>query len=211
MRACEEHGVTVLESDALAGELAQRRVDWVLLTEGHEQVPPALVDEIRAAVNGSGASERPAGYQINRRVRFLGRALRSQVWCGGEHVRLARCQAVAWSQSRVTSGFLAVRGRVGRLDTPVGAEPYASLRHYVSRMDVLTSATARLDGAMRPRVGLIDLGVRPILHGVRVLSLAIAKDGLAGGILALLEAYCLVVTSAKRWELRRTEPAALLR
>jgi hypothetical protein len=209
IRTCTAHGVSIVSPDALGPELTRQGADWILLIEGHEEAPPALADEIEGVVRASDASRRPVAYRIRRRIRFLGHTLQSRVWESPAHVRLARGDAISWPQNLAAMEGLRVRGPVGRLKVPLIAQPYANLRHYVSRVDVLSCAAAQLHYQAGRPVGWRDLAVQPLSLALRLLPRAAARDGMPGAMLGVLEAYRLAATSAKRWELEHvSEPRA---
>jgi len=201
IRECSAHGVPPVEAGEVSAEIARRGVEWVFLIDGREEVPSALVREIRDAVSMRGSAAVPVAYRIGRHVRFLGRTLRSRSWAGPRLVRLARRDAVSWDKGALGVDSLPVEGRVGCLRTPLLAEPCVSLREYVNRMDILSNAAAREQHRARVPVGWLDLVVRPAVHALRTAPGVVAGDGIAGVILAVLEAYSIVVTCAKRWEL----------
>jgi hypothetical protein len=198
---CRRRGLTVLEPDELPGELARRRADWVLFVEGHEEVPVGLAGEARAAVDVARRDGAPDAYAIAREVHFLGRDLRSRTWSAARWIRLIRPGAIVWPGRLATIEAIGSAGPVGRLARRLRAQPYASLHHYVRRVDVLTgaAAAARRGGAAPLRwSGLVG---RPLLDGARVVLLGGLRDGVVGMMFAVLEAYRLVLVAAKCWEL----------
>jgi len=201
IRECGEHGVALVEAEELPAEIERRGADWLLFIEGHEEVSSALAQEIRGAMSIRGSGDAPVAYRIRRRVRFFGRTLRSRAWAAPHLVRVARRDAVSWNEAPLTIDSLPVRGYVGCLHAPLAAEPCASLRLYVSRMDIVTNAAARAQHRLRAPARSRDLIFGPVAHGLRVLPGAAARDGMAGIILAVLEAYSIMVTCAKRWEI----------
>jgi hypothetical protein len=70
-------------------------------------------------------------------------------------------------------------------------------------MDILSSAAAREQHGAGVPVGWLDLAARPAAYALRTVPGALVGDGIAGVILAVLEAYGIVLTCAKRWELER--------
>jgi (heptosyl)LPS beta-1,4-glucosyltransferase len=201
VQVCDAHGVPSFEPAALATEVVRRRPDWILLMEGHEQVPPALVAEMRDATSDHGATPgRADAYRVDRRVRFMGRDLRSRVWDLRGRVTLARRECVHWPTIGIPVESLPVEGEIARMQTPMLAEPYRSLQHYVTRMDLLTNHSAEALGPSTgaPRWG--ELAVRPLAAGLRRLPTVFRGAGMPGLIFACLEAYRLAVATAKRWE-----------
>lgn len=203
VRACEAQGVSVIGGRELAGELGRRRVDWVLLLEGHEQVSAGLAQELLRLRLLRGSRGEPVAYGIDRQVRFFGRTLAAYSSPRPRPVRLARCDAVAWPPQLVAIDQLVVEGTIGRLEGGLVAEPYRSLQHYVSRIDVLTAARARVEVQAGRGVRWRDLAVLPFLHSLRFFPRAAVRDGLIGAIFTVLESYGLAIVAAKRWELEQ--------
>lgn len=204
VRVCKAQEVPVVGAGDVAGELTRQRADWVLLLEGHEQVSPALAEELQrmmsSTVGGHGA---PAAYAIGCDVRFLGRALIAHSDTRPAAIRLVRADACPAPLAAIDR--LHLPGAVGRLEGRLLAQPYASLQHYVSRVDVLTTGLARQVYDAGRRVRWLDLVVRPFLHGLRFFPRAVIRDGLIGAVFTVLESYRLLVTAAKRWELEQRD------
>lgn len=204
LAACAGLGVSKVPLPSLGEDVARSGADWVLLLEGHEQVSPALRTEIGQVVGAAG-SGKGSGYRIGRRVAFLGRTLRSRVWSADWRVRLAPAAAVDWE--RFTFGSLPGVEAGPLLREPLSAEPYASLHHFVIRMDLLTDGVARTQMARRKPVRGRDLFLPSLGYVLRALPGAATRDGVNGVLLAMLEAYGLAVACAKRWELERSPRA----
>jgi hypothetical protein len=94
-------------------------------------------------------------------------------------------------------------GRVGRLAHRLRARPYHSLAHFVTRVDVLTTASARVMHRRGAAARWVDLALHPAAQLARRLPGAGLRDGIVGAILVVLEAYRLALVSAKQWELER--------
>jgi hypothetical protein len=203
-RACEERGVRCLEPEGVARELERGGARWVLLMEGHEEISPRLAEEIRAiGVRTDDPPETPAGYEVEREIRFLGRPVGVPAGSYGRGVRLFRRDTVLWPPALVSIETVSCRGRLGRLHGRLRAEPYASLHHYIERIDVMTSAVARARYRNGRRAGWVDMALRPVWQAARTLPAAAARGRLAGIIFTLLEVYRNVVTAAKGWEIAR--------
>ncbi len=203
-RACEAHGARCVEPARVAEEIGRYGTEWVLLLEGHEEVPGCLADEIGAVVARPGADPGARdGYEVEREIRFLGRSLWIPAAVGGRGVRLLRRETMVWPRALVSLEAVRCGGRIGRLQALVRAEPYASLHHYLERIDVLTSALARVRHESGWRAGWVDMALRPAWQVTRMLPAAAVHGRLVGVIFALLEGYRGVLTAAKEWELAR--------
>jgi len=200
---CRRRGVETVMPGAVAGVVARVAPDWVLLLEGHERVPPDLAAEIRGLIRSSPA-DGLAAYVIGCEIEFLGRRLRSRVGDATGRVRLVRRHGWIWDEgealldSRASAG-----GRPGRLEGRLQARPYESLGHFVTRADVLTTATARVRHGGGGGTGWKDLALYPAAHLARWLPGAGVRDGIVGAIFVVLDAYRRALVCAKRWELER--------
>lgn len=200
---CRRLGVPVVVTGDVDREIARSGTDWVLLVEGHERVPAELAVEIRRVV-GSSRDRGPAAYVIGREVEFLGRKLRSRAWNAPEHVRLVRRRAGIWNEGAMMLESRAVDGaHPGSLEHRLHARPYESLKHFVTRVDVLTTVSARVMRRSGAAVRWIDLALYPAARAARCLPGASVRDGIVGAIFVVLDAYRLVLVSAKRWEQER--------
>ncbi len=201
VEVCRRVGLAVVSAADVDREVGRIRPDWILLIEGHERVPADLSNEIRRVIDGA-RGQGPIAYVIDREVEFLGRRLRSRVWNLPGCVKLVRREARSWSDGALTLEADPVDGRrAGRLVHRLRARPYESLGHFVTRADVLTTASAR---AMRRRGAVArwsDLALHPAARLARCLPGASMRDGIVGAILVLLDAYRLALVSAKHWEL----------
>jgi hypothetical protein len=172
--------------------------------EGHEEISPRLAEEIRA-IGGrtDDPPEAPAGYEVEREIRFFGRPAWVPAGSCGRAVRLFRCAAAVWPPALVSIETVSCRGPLGRLRGRLRAEPYLSLHHYIERIDVMTAAVARARYRNGRRAGWLDMALSPAWRAVRTLPAAAARARLAGVIFTLLEVYRDVVTAAKGWEIAR--------
>jgi hypothetical protein len=202
VEVCRRVGLAVMSAVDVEREVGRIRPDWILLMEGHERVPADLSNEIRRVIGGARGNG-PVAYVIDREVEFLGRRLRSRVWNRPACIRLVRREARSWSGGAVLEEYPGDAPRAGRLVHRLRARPYESLGHFVTRADVLTTASAR---AMRQRGAVArwrDLALHPAARLARRLPGASMRDGIIGAILVVLDAYRLVLVSAKQWELER--------
>jgi len=111
---------------------------WVLLLDADEVVPPELWGEIGAAISRPGG---PDAYFVTKGFHFLGRRFR---FGGFSHAAVLLFRTGAASFERLAaaeeSGLdmevherVIVRGRIGRLGTPLIHEDFKGLQAYVDR------------------------------------------------------------------------------
>ena len=204
LRVAESAGAVCVDRELIGPRLAELTAAWVLLLEGHEVVPPELGDEIQRLTRtmaGDGAAVAPHGaFIVERDVCFLGRRLRTRAGTDRAGIRLLRPEQVSWPRALVSLDGVEATGAVGRLRGRLQAQPYASLHHYIDRMDVLTTARAQAQPTAGPAVGWAAMAVRPAWRVARALPMAVVLDRVAGAVLALLEGYRELVAAAKIWE-----------
>jgi hypothetical protein len=205
MECCRRAGIVCTTPFDVIPTLERLDVDWVVLIEGHEAAPPGFADVVRAAVSSGASHGTPAAYAVRVEVRFLGRTLRANAYPERARVRVLDRRRTAWPAALVTIDANGVRGPIGRLGVALSAEPYASLHHYMERIDVLTRAAAGALHATATPVHWWDVALRPAGRLCRFVVPTMLRDGAVGAILSVLEAYRLAVVAAKRWELRQRD------
>ena len=119
---------TVLRRDALASATS----DWLLLIEPDEWVEEMLRHEIDGVMLNTPAHLN--GYTIPRKLRFQNRWY--HIPLGDEPQRALRLvRKNHWEIRPGWNGELRVGGDVGRLDRPLGYEPYATVEDIFSAMN----------------------------------------------------------------------------
>jgi glycosyltransferase involved in cell wall biosynthesis len=117
------------------------RGPWILEVDADERVPPALADEIRAALPGAAP-----GYFLIPFDNYVGERLVRHGWGAGfgvsATVRLFSKGAKSWGDQRVHPK-LALSGERRRLATPMIHHVDASISEMIQRLDRYTSARAR--------------------------------------------------------------------
>jgi hypothetical protein len=202
---CTAGGRMPIALDSLPAALASENCDWVLLVQGHEEVTSELREAITAVLSGRDAGGAPRGYRIGRHVEFLGRRLRSRGGQATDRVRLAHRDALDWGVARRMPQSLPVDGDTRELGAVLSARPCQDLQHYMRRMNVVTTATAKMRRRTGTTSGWRDLATVPLGHGLRAMPGALLRDGLAGVIFTVLETYAIAVSRAKCWELQQTQ------
>jgi glycosyltransferase involved in cell wall biosynthesis len=137
---------------------------WVLILDADERVPRELAAEIRTAV----ASDRFDGYELDREYFFMGRPLRSfrPNWNLrlfkhrlGRYERLA-AEAAGTGDNEVHE-HVVLRGRTGRLSTPLRHEDRRPLRAWVDNHNRYSDWETHVYRSLRSE----PLGVRALLSG----------------------------------------------
>ena len=155
------HGAEVGQFDYRGGYPKKRQwaltqialeTPWVLLLDADEVVPDALWREIADVVEGSDAPDAPDAYMIVKGFHFLGRRFRHG---GFSHAavllfRTGTARFERLSDDAVDSldmeihERIVVRGRVGRLQTPLIREDFKGLEAYITRHNKYSTWEARV-------------------------------------------------------------------
>jgi len=207
------------------------RNPWVLLLDADERVPPALWQEIEAAVAGGDSAD---GYYVDRELVFMGRRMRS--FRPNWNLRLFRRGTARIENLELTDvpgtgdneihEHVTVEGRVGYLRTPLVHDDYRGLTAWLDRHNKYATWEAhlydrfrreplgarpldllRLDPFSRKRL-LRRVWVRlPFRPGLRFTVWYFARrgflDGRAGFVFCVLMSYYEFIIGAKLAELRR--------
>lgn len=174
-----ESGAEVVQFDYSGGYPKKRQwaldtldihTDWVLLLDADEVVPPALWEEIRAAVT---RPDGPTAYLITKGFHFMGRAFRH----GGfsfEALLLFRrgtarferlVEDPAQALDMEVHERVLVDGEVGRLKTPLVHEDFKGLEAYIRRHNQYSTWEAKLRQRFLDSGDYGDESVQPKLFG----------------------------------------------
>lgn len=165
---------------------------WVLSLDADEEVTRELAEELKRLKSESELS----GFAINRRTQFLGRWIMHSGWYPDWVVRLARRDAVSFSDRLVHEGMV-VKGRVGRLNGELCHYSYPSLESYLDKGNQYTSLGAAQIGQSR-RIGAMHLVFRPWWQFVKMYFIKRGfLDGWQGFVLASLSSMQVLTKYAK--------------
>jgi glycosyltransferase involved in cell wall biosynthesis len=144
--------------------------DWVLLLDADEVVPPALWDDVRAAVADPKA---PNGYFITKGFHFLGRRFRFGGFSFAAVLLVRRGRArferlvddPAGGLDMEVHERMIVDGPVGRLRTPLVHDDFKGLEAYFDRHNRYSSWEARLRHRFLASGTYGEEQIRPRLFG----------------------------------------------
>jgi glycosyltransferase involved in cell wall biosynthesis len=182
---------------------SQASMDWVLLVDSDERVPPELRDEIRAAL----AKDRGvyAGYAVPRLVNYLGRWWWRGGWYPDYDVRLFRRERAAWGGSEPHEKIL-VDGKVRRLKQCLHHYSYRDIEDHIERINRFTSIASRELKKEGGRWRLSDALLRPAARFFRSYILKRGfTEGFAGFYVAVTAAVYVFLKYAKLWEIESEE------
>ena len=160
--------------------LAQARHAWVLALDADEWVGERLARSIQRALAGEPGV---AGFSVNRRNHYLGRALRGGDWYPDRRVRLVRREKARWVGTD-PHDRLEVDGPLAWLSGDLQHNPYRDLSEHLATIDRYTRRFAEVaqsrarwwDVALRPpwaffRGYVLRLGCRDGVRGLLVAGL----------------------------------------
>lgn len=173
--------------------------DWILSLDADERVTPALAAEIQSLL-GSEPAHR--GYRVPRISYYLGRWIRGTDWYPDYQLRLYDRRAGHWN-GRPVHESVALNGVPGRLAQDLQHFPYRDISHHLQTIDRYTTLAAdqmRADGR-RPSIGGILL--HPWFAFLRNYLLRGGfRQGSAGLLISILNAFYVFLKLAKAWEAR---------
>jgi glycosyltransferase involved in cell wall biosynthesis len=178
--------------------------DWVLNLDADEELSPDLALELQQLVSTDAG--RVNGYYLNRVIFFLNRWWRKGGWYPEYRLRFCRRATTEWGgedpheKASVTGNTAICRGELFHYS-------FTDLADYVRRSNTLGSHTAANLIARGTRFSLLELLVRPIARFIKFYILKKGyREGLAGFIVALIEAHAVMLKYAQLWEGRKITP-----
>jgi glycosyltransferase involved in cell wall biosynthesis len=174
--------------------------DWILSLDADERVTPPLAAEIRALLSADPAH---AAYRIPRVTWHLGRWIRSTDWYPDHQIRLYDRRAARWAGQYVHER-LEVAGSVGTLRRELQHFAYRDISDHLDTIDRYTTAAARQMHEAGRRAAWWDLAAHPPLAFLRnYVARAGFRDGTAGLVVSILNAYYVFLKFAKLRELQK--------
>jgi glycosyltransferase involved in cell wall biosynthesis len=174
--------------------------DWILSIDADERVTPELGAEIRALLE-QGPSAR--GYRVPRVTRYLGRWIRGTDWYPDYQLRLYDRRFGRWN-GRPVHESIDLDGEPGLLRNDLQHYAYRDISHHLETIDRYTTLAADQWHAEGRRTTVIGAVVHAKLAFLRNYLLRGGfKDGAAGLIVSLLNAYYVFIKLAKLWERQR--------
>ncbi len=174
--------------------------DWISSLDADERVPPSLAAEIREVLAGDPAC---AGYRVPRVSFYFGRWMRTTDMYPDYQLRLYDRRRGQWT-GRYVHESVRVEGDAGRLRHELQHHPYRDLSEHLVRMDRYTTLAARQMHEQGRRATVVHLVLHPKLAFLRNYVVKGGfRDGKAGFIISLVNAYYVFLKFAKLWELQR--------
>lgn len=182
--------------------------EWVLNVDADEEVSPELRDELLGLLTTDIATSenskgRINGYLVNRVVYFLERWWRKGGWYPEYRLRVCRRSKTTWGGVDPHEKA-SVTGSVKRCKEELHHYSFTDLTDYIRRMNTLTSNAAEAMVRAGAKPSILFVLTRPL---ARLFKFYIIKrgyrEGLAGVIVACVEAGAVFVKYSKVWEKAR--------
>jgi glycosyltransferase involved in cell wall biosynthesis len=183
---------------------SQARNDWIFSLDADERVPPALAAEIKALL---AAGPPCAGYRVPRVNHFLGRWIRTTDWYPDYQLRLYDRRRARWA-GRYVHESVRADGEVGRLRTDLEHYSFRDVAHHVRTINRYSSLAARQMFEDGRRAGPLRIVLHADAAFLRNYLLRGGfRDGTAGLVVSMLNAYYVLLKFVKLWEMEKKPEA----
>jgi glycosyltransferase involved in cell wall biosynthesis len=179
---------------------AMATYDWILSIDADERVTPELAAEIQAVLQKEPAVR---GFRMPRVTWYLGRWIRSTDWYPDYQLRLYDRRAGRWNDRRVHES-VTLSGPSGLLRHDLQHYAYRDISHHLATIDRYTTLAAEQWLAEGRGTSVLEAFVHPKLAFLRNFVLRGGfRDGAAGFLVSMLNAYYVFLKLAKLWELQQ--------
>jgi len=179
---------------------------WILIVDADERVPAELAREIERLLEKSPAADQ---YLLKRRNFFLGREIRGSGWGRDRLVRLLRNGSARYPERRVHAD-IAVAASTPTLAAPLVHFTCRSMNAYLEKLHRYAewgAADLRQRGRSASWVAVV---FRPAWRFFRSFVLEAGfRDGTAGLVLCILQAYGVFLKWARLWEMNLATPTKI--
>ncbi|MBU6281234.1 glycosyltransferase family 2 protein [bacterium] len=161
--------------DQKAYALSQSTHPWILNVDADERVSPELRADVERVLTSDGRGY--DGFEIPRLVHYLGRWWRYGGWYPDLRLRLFRRERATWGGTDPHEHVI-LRGRIGRLDSPLWHFTYDDVADHVATIDRFTTIASRSGSRPPRRASWSSLVLRP---AGRFLRFYVLKGGFRMG------------------------------
>ncbi len=209
---CSEYTDRVFERD-WPGYVAQKqfaleqcRGEWVLCVDADEVVSPELCNNIRLVVAADKDNRSNInGYWVSRVVFFLDRWWSRGGWYPEHKLRLMRRSMTTWGGADPHEHPL-VEGKIGRLDGDLLHYTYNNMQCEINTLNKFSSIAAEMMHKRGKKFALRNLFFNPLARFLKFFLIKRGfREGLAGFMVAVTEAYFVFLKYAKLWEIEHNK------
>lgn len=174
---------------------------WILNLDADEEVSPELRDEILGVLERDAVkSDDINGYHLSRVVYYLHRWWRKGGWYPEYRLRLCRRSTTSWGGEDPHEKAI-VSGNTTRMTGELRHYTYEDIAYQVGRVNTLSSNAAVTLDRKGKRASIADIIVRPLIRFVKFYFFKGGyREGVAGFIVAWLEATQVLLKYSKLWE-----------
>jgi glycosyltransferase involved in cell wall biosynthesis len=177
--------------------------NWILSIDADERVSDELRDGIMNAMKEPKSDI--FGYEMSRKVFYLGRWIEHSGWYPDYRVRLFRKDAGYWGGINPHDTVI-LKGKTRRLSGDLYHYSYDDLAHHVRTMNFYTDISSKEYAKMGRAANLFHLVFHPVFSFVKKLFLKQGfRDGIPGFIIAVSTAYYVFLKYAKLWEIKKVK------
>lgn len=206
---CENKGVRVVErrftsyAEQKNFALDQASHDWIFSLDADERASSSLTSEIQTLAQ---AGFRVSGYRIPRLTYYMGRFIRSTAWYPDHQLRLFDRRRGRW-QGLYVHESVKVTGPVEKLRGEILHYSYENLSDHVERMNRYAGLAA-LQMREAGRVARLwpIVAYPPFVFLKNYVVKRGYRDGSAGFVISLMNAFYVFLKYAKFWEQERSQP-----
>jgi glycosyltransferase involved in cell wall biosynthesis len=171
--------------------------DWVFLLDADERCTPELRDEVLELLKGNPEAN---AYMMNRRVYFLGKAIRYSGWQHDQVARLFR-KGTAYYENRRVHSLLHTVGEVPTLDNEIEHHmvdrSFDEYAFRIAKYGYWGAAQCWRDG---DRCSVLDVMLRPLWRFFRTYFLQLGLlDGTRGLVFCMLQGFGTYMKFAILW------------
>jgi glycosyltransferase involved in cell wall biosynthesis len=177
--------------------------NWILSIDADERVSDKLREEIIHVMR----NPKPGtyGYEMPRKVFYLGRWIEHSGWYPDRRIRLFRKDAGCWGGINPHDTVI-LKGKCERLSGDLYHYTYDNLAHHLRTMNFYTDISSREYAEMGRVATLFHLIFHPAFSFVKKLFLKQGfRDGIPGFIIAVSSAYYVFLKYAKLWEIKKVK------
>lgn len=186
--------------------VSQASHDWILSLDADEVPDANLQDAVRACMRAGHGDYR--GYEIARRLVFMGRPFRYGNESGRRIVRLFDRRYGNFTEEAVHER-VKLHGATGRLNGLLLHHSYRDFTDYFERFNRYTSLMAERMLRDGRRAGVVDILLRPVMGFVQYYLLrGNCMNGVPGFVYSFLSAYYKTVKYLKLYELQTSRESS---
>ena len=210
LEICQQMGARVIHRE-WPGYVEQKRFglerssgDWVLNLDADEEVSPELREEILSNLRAN--TGEIDGYELSRVVFYLNRWWRKGGWYPEFRLRLCRRSKTSWGGADPHEKAI-VHGPTTRLKGELWHYTYRTMTDHIQRLNQHSTSAARTMHRNNKSLSIVSILFNPIGRFVKFYLLKKGyREGAPGLVVALFEAFYVLLKYLKLWELEKHPP-----